>query len=174
MEDKEGWGLYEIARGSLTEKAKVWFYFMNSRLLPSKHVSTLYNDRAIFLYAILENYKFDVGNIIQNSLVEEDVGKSLIHLSLITQLCKDAKVVITGDEVSCPSMEPLPFPIEKRQKPPKTLVGPSRNIERLEQGGRGEENQANKEDQTGKENRAHEENKERKNKVKKRRVMRFH
>ena len=101
---KKDVGLYEI----------VWFYFMSSRLLPSKHVSTLYKDKTIFLYAILENYKFDVENIIQNSLVEEDVGKSLIHPSLITQLCKDAKFVISRDEERCPSMEPLPFPIEKR------------------------------------------------------------
>ena len=101
---KKDVGLYEI----------VWFYFMNSRLLPSKHVSTLYKDKAIFLYAILENYKFDVENIIQNSLVEEDVGKSLIPPSLITQLCKDAKVVISRDEERFPSMEPFPFPIEKR------------------------------------------------------------
>ena len=30
-----------IARGSLTEKAKVWFYFLASILLPSKHQSTV-------------------------------------------------------------------------------------------------------------------------------------
>ena len=95
---------------------------MNSRLLSSKHVSTLYKDIANLLYSILENYKFDVGNIIQNSLMEEDVGKSLIHPSLITQLCKVAKVVIAGDEEMCPSVAPLPFPIEKRQKHPRTLV----------------------------------------------------
>ena len=111
---KKNRGLYEIVRVSLNEEAKVWFYFMNLRLLPSKHVSTLYKDRAILLYAILENYKFNVGNIIQNSLVEEDVGKSLIHPSLIPQLCKAAKVVIERDEERCPSMAPLPFPIEKR------------------------------------------------------------
>ena len=75
---------YEIVRGSLTKKAKAWFYFMKLRLLPSKHVSTLYKDRAIFLYAILENYKFNVGNIIKQSMVEKDVGKSLIQPALIT------------------------------------------------------------------------------------------
>ena len=30
-----------IARGSLTEEAKVWFYFLSSVLLPSKHLSTV-------------------------------------------------------------------------------------------------------------------------------------
>ena len=70
--------LFEIARGTLTEEAKAWFYFMNSRLLPSKHVSTL------LLCVILRNYKFDVGNIIQQSLLEEDTRKSLIHPTLIT------------------------------------------------------------------------------------------
>ena len=77
----------------------------------------MYKYRAILLYAILENYKFDVENIIQNSLVEEDVGKSLIHPSSTTKLCKDRKVVIAGDEDRCPFVAPLPFPIEKRQKP---------------------------------------------------------
>ena len=92
-----GFDKVEIVRGSLIEKAKVWFDFMSSRHHPSKHVSIVHRDRAVLLYAILMNYKFNVGNIIQNSLVE-DVGKSLIHPSLITQLCKDAKVVIMKDE----------------------------------------------------------------------------
>ena len=76
---KRGGELLDIARGSLTEEAKAWFYFMNSRLLLSMHVSTLYKDRAIFLYAILKKYKFNVGNIIQQSLLEKDTKISLTH-----------------------------------------------------------------------------------------------
>ena len=72
-------GLYEIPRGCLTEHAKAWFYFMSSKLLPSKHVSTVYRDRAVVLYAILMNFKFNLGNIIKTSLIEGELGKSLIH-----------------------------------------------------------------------------------------------
>ena len=79
--------LLDIPRGSLTEEAKAWFYFMNSRLLPSKHVSTLYKYRAVLLYAIMNYFKFNVGNIIEQSILEVDLGRSLTHPSLITSLC---------------------------------------------------------------------------------------
>ena len=100
-------------QGDASLSRKKWFYFMNSRLLPSKHVSTVYRDRAVLLYAILMKFKFCVGNIIKNSLLEGDAGKSLIHPSLITQLSRDAQVVIESDEERSPSMAPLTFPIEK-------------------------------------------------------------
>ena len=58
-----------IARGSLTEEAKVWFYFICSILLPSKHLSTVKEKEAILLYAILMGYKFSVGKIIENSIL---------------------------------------------------------------------------------------------------------
>ena len=113
MNTKKEGGLYQIQRGCLTKHAKVWFYFMSSRLLPSKHVSIVYRDRALLLYVILINFKFSVGNIIHMSLLEGDLGKSLIHPSSITQLCKDAKLVIENDEERSPSMAPFPFPMEK-------------------------------------------------------------
>ena len=43
-----------IARGLLTEKGKVWFYFIGSVLLPSKHLSTVFKKEAILLYALLK------------------------------------------------------------------------------------------------------------------------
>ena len=42
-----------IARGSLTDEAKVWLYFICSFLLPSKHLSTIRENEAIILYAIM-------------------------------------------------------------------------------------------------------------------------
>ena len=53
-----------IARGSLTEESRVWFYFICSILLPSKHHSIVREKEAILLYAILMGYKFSVGKII--------------------------------------------------------------------------------------------------------------
>ena len=42
-----------IARGSLTEKAKVWFYFLSSVLMLSKHLNTMRKEEVVLLYAIL-------------------------------------------------------------------------------------------------------------------------
>ena len=78
-----------------------------------QHVSTVYREKTVFLYAILMTFKFNVRNIIHTSLIERELGKSLIHPSLITQLCRDANVVIYSDEKRSPSMAPLPFPMEK-------------------------------------------------------------
>ena len=50
-----------IARGSLTEEAKVWFYFVSSVLLPSKQLSAMRKNEAILLYALLKGYKINVG-----------------------------------------------------------------------------------------------------------------
>ena len=43
-----------IARGDLTEKPKIQLYFLNSVLIPSKHVCTVRQDKAILRYAILK------------------------------------------------------------------------------------------------------------------------
>ena len=56
--------LESIARGSLIEEAKVWFYFIYLVILPSKHLSTIREKKAVLLYAILKGYKFSVGKII--------------------------------------------------------------------------------------------------------------
>ena len=52
-----------IARGTLTEQEKVWFYFLCSIILPSKHMCTVRENKVVFLYAILKGYKFSVGKI---------------------------------------------------------------------------------------------------------------
>ena len=53
-----------INRGSLTEEAKVWFYFIASIIIPTKHLSTIREQEAFILYALLKGYKFDVGKLI--------------------------------------------------------------------------------------------------------------
>ena len=58
-----------IARGSLTEQAKVWFYFICLVILPSKHLSIVKEKEIVLLYAILKGYKFSVGKIIENSIL---------------------------------------------------------------------------------------------------------
>ena len=43
-----------IARGSPTKEAKVWFYFLSSVLMPSKHLSMVRHEEAVLLYAIMK------------------------------------------------------------------------------------------------------------------------
>ena len=43
-----------IARGDLAEEAKIWFYSINSILMPSKNLSTVRREEAILLYALLK------------------------------------------------------------------------------------------------------------------------
>ena len=56
-----------IARGSLTERAKFWFYFICSVIFLTNHLSTVREKEAVLLYAILKGYKFSVEKIIENS-----------------------------------------------------------------------------------------------------------
>ena len=58
-----------IAKGTLTEEANVWFYFICSVILPSKHLSTVREKEVVLLYAILKGYKFSVGKIIENLIL---------------------------------------------------------------------------------------------------------
>ena len=100
-----------IAKGTLTEQAKVWFYFLCSVILPSKHLCTVRENEAMLLYAILKGYKFSVGKIIENSIMSYYRGgyKGLIpHPTLITRLYILGGV--EGDweeEENCPRTSPL-------------------------------------------------------------------
>ena len=79
-----------IARGSLIEQDKVWFYFLCPFILPSKHLSTVTEKEAVLLYAILKGYKFSVGKIIENSILSYYKGgyRGLVpYTSLITRMC---------------------------------------------------------------------------------------
>ena len=100
-----------ITRGSLTEQAKVWFYFICSIIFPTKHLSIVREKEAIMLYTILKGYKFGVGKIIENSILSYYRGgymRLVPHLALITRLC-----ILGGverdweEEENCPRTSPL-------------------------------------------------------------------
>ena len=84
-----------INRGDLTEEAKVWFYFLASVMVPTKHVCTVREQEAIILYAMLKGYKFNAGAVIENSIMRYHEGnkRGLIpHPATITRLCLRAGV----------------------------------------------------------------------------------
>ena len=104
--------LYEsIAIGALTEEAKVWFYFVSSVLLPSKHLSTVRRNEAILLYALLKGYKMNVGKIIENSITNYSKSKCrglIPHPATITSLCLLGGVDEEwGNEETYPRASPL-------------------------------------------------------------------
>ena len=100
-----------INRGDLTEEAKVWFYFLASVMVPTKHVCTVREQEAIILYAMLKGYKLNTGDIIENSIMRYHEGnkRGLIpHPGTITRLCMRAGVKGTWEEEEeCPKVSPL-------------------------------------------------------------------
>ena len=76
-------------RTGLTGTAKSWLYFVSSQLIPMKHVSTVQKDKAMLTYAIVSGFKFNVGAMIENHILESFIGWSLyIHPSLPSFVCK--------------------------------------------------------------------------------------
>ena len=108
---QEKGGPKALNRGSLTEKAKVWFYFLASFLVPTRHLSTVRKQEAIMLYSILKGYKINIGTIIKNSIMRYHEGNKrgvIPHPATITILCLKAGVKGDwGTEEEVPLASPL-------------------------------------------------------------------
>ena len=92
---QEKGGQKTLNRGSLTEEAKVWFYFIAFVLVPTRHLSTVREQEAIMLYAILKGYKINIGTIIENSIIRYHEGNKrgvIPHPATIIVLCLKAGV----------------------------------------------------------------------------------
>ena len=117
---------HAINRGSLIEEAKVWFYFIASVIIPTKHLCLVREQEAIILYALLKGYKINVGGLIEGSIRGYHLSnkRELIpHLVTITRLC--ILVGVQGsweEEEVCPRVSPLTLtgvtkgPRNKKQK----------------------------------------------------------
>ena len=108
---QEKGGPKALNRGSLTEEAKVWFYFLASVLVPTRHLSTVREQEAIMLYVILKGYKINIGIIIENSIMRYHKGNKrgvIPHPATITILCLKAGVKGDwGTEEEVPLASPL-------------------------------------------------------------------
>ena len=102
---------YAINRGSLTEEAKVRFYFLFSVILPTKHLCSVREQEAAILYALLKGYKMNVGCLIKGSIRGYYLSnkRGLIpHPVTINRLCILAGVRGSWDEEeTCPKASPL-------------------------------------------------------------------
>ena len=100
-----------INKGDLTEEAKVWFYFMASVIVLTKHVCTVREQEEIIFYGMLKGYKINAGAVIENSIMRNHEGnkRGLIpHPTTITRLCLRAGVKGTWEEEEeCPKVSPL-------------------------------------------------------------------
>ena len=117
---------YAINRGSLTKEAKVWFYFICSIIIPTKHLCSVKEQEAMILYALLKGYKMNVGGLIEGSIIGYHLSnrRGLIpHPATITRLCILAGVKgVWEEEEQCPRVSPLTLtgiikgPRNKKQK----------------------------------------------------------
>ena len=81
---------HAIKRGALTEEAKVWFYFICSVIVPTKHLCLVREQEAILLYAFLKGYKMNICILIEESIrgYHHSNKRGLIpHPTTITRLC---------------------------------------------------------------------------------------
>ena len=86
---------------ALTLVAKVWYNFLCVKIKPSLHLSTVAKDKTILLYSVTMGFQFDIGTVIEWGLIESTHGHctgALIHPSLITQLCRSARVPMLDSE----------------------------------------------------------------------------
>ena len=79
-----------INRGSLTEEVNVWFYFITSVIVPTKHLCSVRDQEAIILYTLLKGYKVNVGRLIEGSILGYHLSNKrrlIPHPATITRLC---------------------------------------------------------------------------------------
>ena len=102
---------HSISRGSLTEEAKVWFYFLSSVIVPTKHLNSVRDQEAMILYALLKGYKINIRSLIKESIKGYHASnkRGLIpHPATITRLCILAGVKgVWEEEEKCPRVSPL-------------------------------------------------------------------
>ena len=100
-----------INRGSLMEEAKVWFYFIASVVILTKHLYSVREPEAIILYAILKGYKINMGSLIEGSIRGYHLSnkRGLIpHPTTIIRLCILAGVKGSWEEEELfPRVSPL-------------------------------------------------------------------
>ena len=105
---------------ALTPLAKVWHNFLCVKIKPSLHLNTVTKDRTILLYAMIKGLQFDIGTVIELGLIESTHGRctgALIHPSLITQLCRAARVSIFDSKEKVQQRIPIPLPRTKFGSP---------------------------------------------------------
>ena len=77
-------------------------------------------EKTILLYATTKGFQFDIGSVLEWGLIESTQGRcigALIHPSLITQLCRMAKVPMLNSKEQVQQRLPIPLPKAKFGSP---------------------------------------------------------
>ena len=94
---------------------KVWHHFITSCLIPTMNVCEVTAKRALLNYAIIQDIPFDVGQVIEDSILHNrDAKMNLGHPFLIYGLCKRAGVPLDDNEAW---LHPIKAISVKRDKP---------------------------------------------------------
>ena len=83
----------------MTYFPKVWHHFITLRLIPTTNVCDVMAKRAMLNYAIIQNIPFDVGQVIEDTILyNKDAKMNLGHPFLIYGLCKQVGVPLEDNE----------------------------------------------------------------------------
>ena len=94
---------------------KVWHHLITSRLIPMTNVCEVTAKRVLLNYAIIQDIPFDVGQVIEDSILHNrDAKMNLGHPFLIYGLCKRAGVPLEDNEAW---IHPIKAISVKRDKP---------------------------------------------------------
>ena len=78
---------------------KVWHHFITSHLILTTNVYEVTEKRALFNYTIIQGIPFDVGQVIEDTILyNQDAKMNLRHPFLIYGLCKNAGVPLEDNE----------------------------------------------------------------------------
>ena len=96
--NNEGHAIHFMAK-HLAYIPKVWPYFITSWLILTTNVCEVTAKRALLNFAILQDIPFDVGQVIEDAILEKKYAKmNLGHPFLIFGLCKRARVPLEDNE----------------------------------------------------------------------------
>ncbi|PON46588.1 hypothetical protein TorRG33x02_325580, partial [Trema orientale] len=84
---------YTCIRSSLNQAAKIWYHFLESRLLPTTHGKIVSKYCVLLLYSILTGKSINVGRIIYDEIYTHAARRSgaLFFPSSVTKLCQNAR-----------------------------------------------------------------------------------
>ena len=78
---------------------KVWHHFITSRLIPTTNVCEVKAKRALFNFSILQDIPFNVGQVIEDTILyNKDSKMNLRHPLIICGLCKRVGVPLEDNK----------------------------------------------------------------------------
>ncbi|KAK8945170.1 hypothetical protein KSP39_PZI007645 [Platanthera zijinensis] len=88
----------------LSREAKVWLHFVNTSLLPTRHLNHIQLDRITLIFCIIKGIKVNIGRIISRLIWTKVNDKKMKHIwfpTTITELYRAAGVELgEGDQIT--------------------------------------------------------------------------